>query len=182
MESMAEIIAVSRKAGHGVNKLNQLMIRLVEGHGVEGDAHHGVTVKHRSRARQNPDLPNLRQVHLMQAELHDELAGQGFEVRPGLMGENVTTRGIGLLGLPRGAILRLGADAVVEITGLRNPCAQLEGLAVGLMAACLGRTPAGEPVRKAGVMAIVLAGGEVRAGDRVSVILPPEPHEPLKPV
>ena len=179
---MGDVIAVSRKAGHGINKLNQLMIRLVKGHGVEGDAHHGVKVKHRSRARQNPDLPNLRQVHLMHAELFDELAAQGFEIGPGRMGENITTRGIDLLGLPRGAILRLGDGAVIEITGLRNPCMQLEALSTGLMAACLGRAPDGSPVRKAGVMAIVLAGGEVRAGDRVTLVLPPGPHEPLKPV
>ena len=176
------MIAVSRKAGHGVDKPSQLVIRLVEGHGVEGDAHYGVTVKHRSRVRQNPDQPNLRQVHLLHAELHDELAGQGFTLRPGLMGENVTTRGIDLLALPRGARLRLGADAVVEVTGLRNPCMQLDGLAEGLMAACLGRGPDGEPLRKAGVMGVVLAGGEVRAGDTVRVILPDGPHERLKPV
>lgn len=182
MEREAEVVAVSRKAGHGVDKPNQLVIRLVEGHGVEGDAHHGVTVKHRSRVRQNPDQPNLRQVHLLHAELHAELAGQGFALRPGLMGENVTTRGIDLLGLPRGAILRLGAEAVVEVTGLRNPCTQLDGLADGLMAACLGRTPEGEPLRKAGVMAIVLKGGAVRAGDAILVTLPAPPHQRLGPV
>lgn len=181
-ESESRVIAVSRKAGHGVDKLNQLVIRLVEGHGVEGDAHYGVTVKHRSRVRQNPDQPNLRQVHLIHAELHDELASQGFAVRPGLMGENVTTRGVDLLALPRGARLRLGDQAVVEITGLRNPCTQLDGLDDGLMAACLGRGPGGEPLRKAGVMAIVLRGGEVRAGDRVIVTLPAGPLERLAPV
>jgi MOSC domain-containing protein YiiM len=181
-ESEPRVIAVSRKAGHGVDKPNQLVIRLVEGHGVEGDAHYGVTVKHRSRVRQNPDQPNLRQVHLLHAELHDELAGQGFAVTPGLMGENITTRGLDLLALPRGAQLRLGDEAVVEVTGLRNPCTQLDGLDEGLMAACLGRGPDGEPLRKAGVMAIVLQGGEVRAGDRVAVTLPTGPLERLKPV
>lgn len=181
-ESQGAVIAVSRKAGHGVDKPNQLVIRLVEGHGVEGDAHYGAKVKHRSRVRANPDQPNLRQVHLIHAELHDELAGQGFHMTPGLMGENITTRGIDLLGLPRGSRLRLGAEAVVEVTGLRNPCVQLDGLAEGLMAACLGRGPDGEPVRKAGVMAVVLAGGEVRAGDRVAVTLPAGPQERLKPV
>jgi MOSC domain-containing protein YiiM len=182
MESDGTVIAVSRKRSHGVDKANQLMIRLVAGHGVEGDAHYGTRVKHRSRVRQNPDQPNLRQVHLIHAELHDELAGQGFAMTPGLMGENVTTRGVDLLALPRGATLRLGADAVVEVTGLRNPCVQLDGLAPGLMAACVGRRPDGAPVRKAGVMAVVVQGGEVRTGDAVRVTLPDRPHQPLGPV
>jgi MOSC domain-containing protein YiiM len=176
------IVAVSRKSRHGVDKPNQLVVRLVEGHGVEGDAHFGVKVKHRSRARANPDLPNLRQVHLLHAELHDELAGQGFGIKPGRMGENITTRGVDLLGQSRGTRLRLGADAVVELSGLRNPCTQLEALAPGLMAACLGRGPDGEPVRKAGVMAVVIRGGEVRPGDTIRVDPPEGPYEPLKPV
>ena len=176
------VVAVSRKAGHGVDKPNQLVIRLVAGHGVEGDAHYGVKVKHRSRVRANPDQPNLRQVHLIHAELHDELAGQGFAMTPGLMGENVTTRGVELLRLSRGTRLHLGADAVVEVTGLRNPCTQLDGLAPGLMAACVGRGPAGEPVRKAGVMAVVLRGGDVQAGDPIVVEPPAGPFEPLKAV
>jgi MOSC domain-containing protein YiiM len=176
------VVAVSRKATHGVDKANQLSIRLVAGEGVEGDAHRGVTVKHRSRVRQNPDQPNLRQVHLIHAELFDELAARGFQVWPGLMGENITTRGVDLLALPRGARLRVGDAAVIEITGLRNPCVQLDGLAPGLMAACVGRGPAGEPLRKAGVMGIVLAGGDVRPGDRVLVEQPPGRFEPLRPV
>lgn len=176
------VVAVSRKSGHGVDKPNQLVIRLVEGRGVEGDAHFGVTVKHRSRVRQNPDQPNLRQVHLIHAELHEELAARGFRMTPGLMGENVTTRGVDLLGLPRGARLRLGAEAVVEVTGLRNPCTQLDGLAAGLMAACLGRGPNGEPVRKAGVMAVVVRGGDIRAGDPIAVEPPAGVPEALRPV
>ena len=119
-ESQGEVVAVSRKAGHGVDKPNQLVIRLVEGHGVEGDAHYGETVRHRSRVRQNPDQPNLRQVHLIHTELHEELAAQGFRLAPGQMGENVTTRGLDLLGLARGTRLRLGREAVVEVTGLRT--------------------------------------------------------------
>ncbi|WP_337185316.1 MOSC domain-containing protein [Phenylobacterium sp.] len=165
-----------------MDKPNQLLIRLVEGHGVEGDAHHGVTVKHRSRVRANPDQPNLRQVHLIHEELFTELAGRGFDISPGLMGENVTTRGVDLLGLSRGARLRLGGSAVVMVTGLRNPCLQLEALAPGLMAACLGRGADGEPVRKAGVMAVVVRGGEVRAGDPILVEPPGGPVEPLRPV
>lgn len=180
--SQAVVVAVSRKAGHGVDKPNQLIIRLVEGHGVEGDAHYGTKVKHRSRVRQNPDQPNLRQVHLIHAELHDELAPKGYRMTPGLMGENITTRGVDLLALSRGARLRLGTDAVVEVTGLRNPCTQLDALYPGLMAACLGRGPNGEPVRKAGVMAVVLRGGEIRAGDPIVVEPPAGIPEPLKPV
>lgn len=176
------VVAVSRKASHGVDKSNQLMIRLVAGEGVEGDAHRGVKVRHRSRARQYPDMPNLRQVHLIHAELHEELAGLGFSLAAGRMGENITTRGVDLLGLPRGARLRLGEAAVVEVTGLRNPCIQLDGLQPGLMAACLGRAADGSPVRKAGVMAIVLRGGDVQPGDRIAVDLPTGAPEPLRPV
>jgi MOSC domain-containing protein YiiM len=181
-EIPARVVAVSAKPGHGVDKPNRLFIRLVAGEGVEGDAHRGVSVKHRSRVRANPDQPNLRQVHLIHAELHEELAAQGFRITPGLMGENVTTAGLDLLSLPTGARLALGEEAVVEITGLRNPCVQLDGLAPGLMAACLGRGPDGEPVRKAGVMAVVLRGGEVRPGDRVCVERPAGPHLPLRAV
>ena len=176
------ITAVSRDPRHRLSKPAQDFIRLLAGLGVEGDAHAGATVKHRSRVRRDPSQPNLRQVHLIHAELHDELAAKGFSVTAGLMGENVTTRGLDLLGLPTGARLRLGRDAVVEVTGLRNPCIQLERLAPGLMAAVLGRDAAGGLVRKAGVMAVVLAGGEVRPGDAIGVALPDAPHHPLRPV
>jgi MOSC domain-containing protein YiiM len=179
---LSEVIAVARKKSHGPRKTPQLVIRLLAGLGVEGDAHAGETVRHRSRRRFNPTLKNLRQVHLIHEELFAELAGEGFAVTPGLMGENVTTRGIDLLALPRGARLRLGDEAVVEITGLRNPCVQLDGVQPGLMAACLGRGPNGEPLRKAGVMGVVIEGGEVRPGDRIAVELPEGPHEPLRPV
>jgi MOSC domain-containing protein YiiM len=173
---------VSRSARHSFSKGNEDSIRLIEGLGVEGDAHAGVTVKHRSRVARNPDEPNLRQVHLIQSELHDELREGGFDVHPGAMGENVTTSGIDLLGLPVGARLRLGESAVVEVTGLRNPCAQLDGLQDGLMAATLGRDGDGNLVRKAGVMGIVVSGGEVRRGDEITVLLPEAPHRALEPV
>ena len=177
-----EVVAVARKKAHGPKKAPQLSIRLVGGLGVEGDAHAGETVRHRSRRRQFPDMPNLRQVHLLHCELFQELAAQGFEITPGLMGENVTTRGLDLLALPKGARLQLGDTALVEVTGLRNPCVQLDGVQPGLMAACLGRGPDGEPVRKAGVMAVVLEGGDVRPGDEITVVLPSGPHAALKPV
>ncbi len=95
------------------------------------------------------------------------------------MGENITTRGIDLLALPRGAKLQIGGEAIVEITGLRNPCAQLDGIQQGLMAAVIGRRPDGGLIRKAGVMGIVLTGGEVRRGDTIRITLPPQPHLPL---
>ncbi len=178
----ATVAAVSRSATHTMTKPGQLTIQLVEGLGVEGDAHAGVKVKHRSRVAQNPNQPNLRQVHLIHAELHDELRAAGFDVAPGQMGENLTTRGIDLLGLPTGARLHLGAEAVIEITGLRNPCTQLDGIQSGLMQAVLDRDAAGNLVRKAGIMGIVLVGGPVSPGDPIVVELPPEPHQPLKPV
>ncbi len=176
------VTAVSRSATHTMTKPSEKGILLVAGLGVEGDAHHGATVKHRSRVARDPNQPNLRQVHLMQSELHDELQGGGFDVTAGQMGENVTTRGVDLLGLPAGARLRLGADAVVEVTGLRNPCAQLEGIAKGLMAAVLDRDADGNLVRKAGVMAVVLSGGEVRPGDAIQIELPPGEQRTLEPV
>jgi MOSC domain-containing protein YiiM len=181
MTTAAMVTAVSRSPTHTMRKPNEPSIRLIAGQGVEGDAHSGETVKHRSRVARDPSQPNLRQVHLIHAELHDELRQAGFDLTPGQMGENVTTRGIDLLGLPVGARLQLG-EALVEVTGLRNPCVQLDRLQPGLMAATLARDDQGKLVRKAGVMAIVLAGGEVRPGDPIRITLPPEPRQPLAPV
>ncbi len=179
---MAEVVAVARRKQHRLSKDVADAVTLLTALGVEGDAHMGQCVKHRSRARFNPTLPNLRQVHLIHAELFDELSIMGFRVAPGQMGENVTTSGIDLLTLPKGTRLALGADAVVELTGLRNPCIQLEQMMPGLMAACLDHDAQGELVRKAGVMAIVIAGGTVSAGDAIAVTLPDGPNYPLKPV
>jgi MOSC domain-containing protein YiiM len=176
------VAGVSLRRGHHFSKVPSLSIRLIKGLGVDGDAHMGETVKHRSRVRKDPTLPNVRQVHLMHAELFDELHAQGFTVKPGDLGENITTSGIDLLALPSGARLHLGDSAVVEITGLRNPCVQIERFQKGLMAATLDRDANGDLVRKAGIMGIVIAGGDVRPGDRVRIQLPPEPHQPLLPV
>jgi MOSC domain-containing protein YiiM len=176
------VIAVSRSADHHFTKPNESSIRLLEGLGVEGDAHLGTTVKHRARVAKDPTVPNLRQVHLIHAELMDELEAAGFQVWPGAMGENVTTRGVDLLGLPTGTRLRLGTEAVVEVTGLRNPCRQLNDFQPGLMNATLDRDAQGNLIRKAGIMAIVLAGGEIRPGDAVAVELPPGPPRKLEPV
>jgi len=173
------VIAVSRQDTHSFSKENQTSIHLLEGLGVEGDAHLGKTVQHRSRVAADPTQPNLRQVHLIHAELHEELRSQGLEVLPGQMGENITTKGVDLLRLPTGTILRLGQEAIVELTGLRNPCKQLDQFQPGLMAAVLGRDAKGNLIRKAGVMGIVVAGGEVKPGDPIHVELPPKPHRPL---
>lgn len=176
------VVAVARSGGHTFSKPICEKITLIEGLGVEGDAHAGKTVKHRSRVRVDPTQPNLRQVHLIHSELHDELRSRGFDVGPGAMGENITTDGIDLLALPRGSRLHIGAGAVVDITGLRNPCKQLNDYQDGLTQAVLDRSPDGNLIRKAGVMGIVISGGEVGVGDVISVALPPEPHEALERV
>jgi len=176
------VTSVSRDAAHNFSKPVQGAIRLLAGLGVEGDAHLGISVQHRSRVAQDPTQPNLRQVHLIHGELHDELRAAGFKVAPGDMGENITTCGLDLLALPRGAVLRIGARAVVQVTGLRNPCSQLDRFQPGLTAAVLGRSEDGTLIRKAGVMGIVLASGEVRPDDRIAVELPPLPHARLERV
>jgi MOSC domain-containing protein YiiM len=165
-----------------MSKPSRDSITLLAGLGVDGDAHMGETVKHRSRVRRDPTQPNLRQVHLIHSELHDELRAAGFGVTEGQMGENVTTRGLDLLGLPAGTRLRLGSDAVVEVTGLRNPCNQLDGLQEGLMAATLDRDADGNLIRKSGIMGIVLEGGEVCPGDPIEAELPAEPYTALEVV
>ena len=178
-----KVEAVSRGTRHGIGKAGEEAITLVAGLGVDGDVHAGETVKHRSRVRKDRTQPNLRQVHLIHGELHDELRAAGFDVGPGVMGENVTTRGIDLLGLPTGTLLRIGTEgAVVEVTGLRNPCVQLDGYAEGLMRAVLDRDADGGLVRKSGVMAVVRSGGAVRPGDAIVVEPPAAPHQPLQPV
>nr|WP_297426668.1 MOSC domain-containing protein [uncultured Actinotalea sp.] len=176
------VVAVASDDAHRFSKVLREEIVLVEGWGVEGDAHAGTTVKHRSRVARDPDEPNLRQVHLLHAELFDEVADDGYVVVPGAMGENVTTLGVDLLALPAGALLELGEDAVVEITGLRNPCKQIDGLGRGLMGRMVSRRRDGSVVRKAGVMAVVRRGGVVRAGNEVRVRLPDGEHRPLEPV
>ncbi len=176
------VVAVSRSSSHTMRKPARARIRLLPGLGVEGDAHAGATVKHRSRVARNPAQPNLRQVHLMPVEWIQALRERGFTLEPGQMGENVTTSGIDLLGLPKGTRLQMGAMATVELTGLRNPCKQLDSIQPGLMAANLDRVADGALLRKAGVMSIVLTGGDVRPGDAIRVDLPALPHTGLEPV
>jgi MOSC domain-containing protein YiiM len=179
---MGEVIAVARSEDHRFSKQVVDEIRLIAGVGVEGDCHGGASVQHRSRVARDPTQPNLRQVHLVQEELFAELRAQGFEIEPGAIGENVTTRALDLLALPQATRLRLGDEAVVELTGLRNPCLQLDRYRSGLMQAVLERTPDGALIRKAGVMAIVLKGGAVRPGDRIEVELPTGKPKPLTPI
>ena len=175
------VIAVASDTAHNIIKPVQESIRLIAGWGVEGDAHAGKTVQHRHDKRRNPDAPNLRQVHLMHSELFDQVKVLGLEVRPGQMGENITTRDIDLLNLPRGAHLKIG-DAVIEITGLRNPCKYLNNIAPGLMKACLSKHDDGTNFPQSGVMGIIISDGLVKAGDEIHIITPPEPHQRLKPV
>jgi MOSC domain-containing protein YiiM len=179
---MGVVAAVAARETHRVTKDIQESIRLIAGQGVEGDAHSGATVKHRSRVAKDPTQPNLRQVHLIHAELFDMLAAKGFSVGPAMMGENITTRGVDLLGLSAGTRLRLGDDAVIEITGLRNPCHQLNGLIPGLMEAVLDRASDGSLIRMAGVMAVVISGGIVTAGDKITICNRPASHISLQPV
>jgi MOSC domain-containing protein YiiM len=180
---MAGIVeAVSQRGTHRFSKQPRMWIRLLAGLGVEGDAHLGPTVQHRSRVARDPTQPNLRQVHLLHRELLESLENQGFVIGPGDIGENILTRDIDLLGLPTGTVLRIGAAAEIRVTGLRNPCLQLDRFKPGLMAATLDRDAEGNLIRKAGVMAVVLTDGEIRPGDAIQVILPPEPHRRLLPV
>jgi MOSC domain-containing protein YiiM len=175
----AAVVAVCRDSEHRFSKPVADEITLLEGLGVEGDAHAGVTVRHRSRVAVDPTQPNLRQVHLLHTELHDQLREQGFTVQAGQMGENITTRGVDLLALPQGTILRLGPHAVVEVTGLRNPCNQINDFQPGMLKAVLDKDEHGRPVRKAGIMGIVRRGGRVKPGDTIRVELPQQPHIPL---
>lgn len=176
------VVAVSRDEAHRFSKVPCERIELVEGHGVLGDAHAGTTVQHLSRVRADPTQPNLRQVHLIPAELFDEAREHGYELLPGDLGENVLTAGLALRTLPRGTRLLLGADAVVRLTGLRNPCQQINDFRTGLLRVALGRDDDGAVVRKAGVMGVVERGGAVLPGDAVEVELPSGPHLPLEPV
>jgi MOSC domain-containing protein YiiM len=176
------VLAVSAHARHRFSKTPAEQITLIAGHGVQGDAHAGATVKHRSRVRRDKTQPNLRQVHLMHAELFDELAEQGFDVVPGQLGENITTRGLDLLNLPTGTLLTLGSEAVVEVTGLRNPCVQLDRFQPGLLKQVLDHDENGRLIRKAGIMSVVVHGGPVAPGDPITMEVPAEPHHALEPV
>ena len=176
------VVSVNRAPEYRFSKPPVEAITLLEGLGVEGDVHAGVTVRHRSRMAADPTQPNLRQVHLIHAELHDELRETGFAIAAGQLGENVTTRGIDLLRLPRGSLLHLGEEAIVEVTGLRNPCLQIDRFSPGMLKKVVVRDETGTVVRRAGIMSVVRAGGRVSPGDVIRAVLPEAPHEPLGPV
>lgn len=176
------VTAVSKSKSHTFSKINSDSILLLKGLGVEGDAHMGKTVKHRSRVAKDPSQPNLRQVHLIHSELFDELTQKGFEIQEGQIGESITTKGIALLDLPKGTLLHIGKTAKIEITGLRNPCKQLDNIQQGLMKAVLDKDQDGNLIRKAGIMGIVIEGGEVSVGNTIEIVLPPKPHIKLAPV
>lgn len=182
LEGGPRVVAVSRDGEHRFSKSVVDEVTLVAGWGIEGDAHAGTTVQHRSRVARDPSQPNLRQVHLIHAELFDEVADAGYTVEPGQMGENVTTRGVDLLGLPTGTLLHLGDEACVRVTGLRNPCQQINDFEPGLLREVLGRADDGSVERKGGVMSVVVTGGTVRPGDRIRIELPTGERQPLVPV
>lgn len=182
MSMAGTVVAVAKDKTHRFSKHLAPEILLVEGLGVEGDAHQGVTVRHRSRVAADPTQPNLRQVHLIHSELFEEVAAEGFQVQPAELGENITTAGLDLLALPEGSMLHIGPEVELIVTGLRNPCAQIDKFQKGLLSAVLDKSEDGHLVRKAGIMAVVKAGGTVRKGDKIEVIKPPLPHKPLKPV
>ncbi|GAA3644730.1 MOSC domain-containing protein [Streptomyces chitinivorans] len=182
MSGTGTVVAVSSSGEHSFSKPNRESVTLLAGLGVEGDAHAGRTVKHRSRVAKDPTQPNLRQVHLIHEELFAEVGEAGFAVGPGELGENITTRGLDLLGLPTGTLLCIGAEAVVEVTGLRNPCPQIDGFRRGLLKRVVGRDEDGNVVRRAGIMGVVRTSGVVRPGDTIGVDLPNGPHRPLEKV
>lgn len=177
------ILSVSARSGHHFSKTPQRSIRLLAGLGVEGDGHMGERIKHRSRARYNPALPNLRQVHLIDSGYIALMAAKGYAVAPGDIGENLLVAGIDLISMPQDTLLHLGGDgAVVRITGLRNPCIQMDRFMPGLMAASLDRDADGGLIRLTGVMGVVEGGGAVVPGDVVRVEMPEGEHLPLVPV
>ncbi len=178
----AQVICVAKNGTHGFSKQVEKSIVMSAGRGVQGDAHYGETVKHRSRVAVDPNQPNLRQVHLIHQELFDEVATKGFSVRPGDLGENITTQGIDLLGLSTGTVLKIGAGVELKVTGLRNPCAQIDTFQPGLLGAVLEKRDGGALVRKSGIMAIVLTGGLVQPGDSIDAVAPAGPHRPLERV
>ncbi len=182
LPKVGSVLSVSRSEEHTFSKAVRSSVLLVAGLGVQGDVHSGETVKHRSRVKADTSQPNLRQIHLIHSELLDELRAKGFAVEPGDMGENITTTGIDLLGLPRDTNLQIGSSAIVRVTGLRNPCMQLDAFQEGLMRAVLERAPSGDLIRKCGIMGVVLAGGEIWPGDPIVPILPDEPHCKLERV
>lgn len=180
--ALGTVLTVSKRVNHELSKIPVDSILLIKGEGVEGDVHRGVTVQHQLGVKEDPTQPNLRQVHLIQHELIQELQEKGFDVKHATMGENITTSGIELLPLPTGTILNIGSEVKIELTGLRVPCAQLNKYQKGLAVAVLDQDENGNTVSRIGIMGIILKGGLVKADDKIEVFLPPEPHKPLERV
>lgn len=181
MTQSPRVVAVHRAPDHTFSKQTSDSITLIAGLGVDGDAHMGASVKHRSRVKMDPDQPNLRQVHLIASELLDEVNAKGYTVHPGDLGENITTAGLDLINQPVGTTLRIG-DAIVALTGLRNPCVQIGAFADGLQGEMLGRDEHGKLVRKTGVMAVVVHGGDVRPGDEILASAPAGAPVPMEKI
>jgi MOSC domain-containing protein YiiM len=185
-DAEASVVAVHRAPEYQFSKDTTDSITLLAGLGVEGDAHLGATVQHRSRVASDPNQPNLRQVHLVMSELLDEVRTAGTSIDNGQLGENITTSGIDLIGLPVGSVLRIGPDALVALTGLRNPCKQIRDVGEGVLKMMFvdgeeyGRP--GEQVGRTGVMGVVLTGGEVRSNDTIKIRYPAGPHTPMQKV
>lgn len=177
--SAPAVIAVASDSGHNFSKPLRPVINLIAGFGVEGDAHAGKTVQHLWDKKKTPYAPNLRQVHLVHEEIFAQLAEDGFTVTPGDIGENIVTRGIDLLNLPLATQLEFQSGAVVELTGLRDPCSKLNKVQDGLIHKFVYKSEEGKRAVKSGVMSIVLTGGEIRPHDSITVKLPEGPHEPL---
>ena len=157
---MAAVVGLSIDDGHHFSKRAVERVTMVAGVGIEGDVHAGPLVQHRSRVRVDPNQPNLRQVHLIDDAVFAVAASAGFEIDHGDLGENVTVSGLDVHGLAVGTMLRLGESAFVAVTGLRNPCGQINGLRPGLLDV-LRRADGGDIVRRAGIMGVVVRGGEV---------------------
>lgn len=179
MSETPMVLSLHKSATHSMEKFASDSLKLITDFGVEGDVHAGATVKHRSRLLTQKHKPNLRQVHLIGKELHDELAEKGFEVKPGQMGENILTKDIDLMALPEGSMLQIGEEVELVIQGIRNPCKQLNGIHKGLMKAVLDKDSEGNLIRKAGVMATVKKGGWIHRNDKIHVTYPPQPHKAL---
>lgn len=175
----ATVISVSRSSGHSFRKACEESINLIEGFGVEGDVHAGKKIKHTFLAKEDPDRKNIRQIHLIAAELFTELKGKGFNVDPGQLGENITTEGIDLLSLPTGTLLHIGNGAVIELTALRQPCIQIDEFQQGLLKEVVYKDSGGNIIRKVGVMGVILVSGAVSPNDEIIVETPDKPHHKL---
>jgi len=177
-----KVHSLSSSAQHSFSKHTTHQVEVIKGIGIKGDAHAGVKVKHRSRVAKDPNQPNLRQIHLIHLELLKELVAKGYTVNPGDLGENITTEGISILNLPKDTILKIGENVAIQITGLRNPCHQIDKFQKGLLKEVVGKNDAGDIIRMAGIMAIVLEGGMIKVNDEILVELPALPHQKLERV